>query len=175
MMVEEIMSTDVQTCRPDDSLQSVAQVMWRHDCGAVPVVDGEWRVHGMVSDRDICMAAYEQGRRLSHIRVWSACTRPVHACRPTDSIEAAERLMRAARVRRLPVVDRQGRLIGIVALGDLARYVATADPEPGSPSSGTVTLTLAIVSSPSRLRAQSRDGGVDGAAMVKDRDAATST
>jgi CBS domain-containing protein len=99
----------------------------------------------------------------------------VHACRPKDSIESAERLMRSARVRRLPVVDRFGRLCGIVALGDLARHAAIAERGPRSPSAGTVALTLAIISSPRRLRAQARDGGLDLAATVKGRDAATST
>jgi CBS domain-containing protein len=167
MMVEDLMSTDVPTCRPDDSLQSVAQIMWRHDCGAVPVVDSHSRVHGIISDRDICMAAYEQGRLLSHIRVWSACTRPVHTCRPSDSIDAAERLMRATRVRRLPVLDRRDRLCGIVALGDLAHHAATAEPEPSAPSVGSVALTLAVISSPPRRRA-AWQRGEGGAAIARE-------
>jgi CBS domain-containing protein len=121
MRVQEMMSTDVETCRPDDSVKWVAQAMWKRHCGAVPVVDSNGRVHAMITDRDICMAAYEQGRLLAHIKVWSACSHDVQTCQPTDSVEAAEKVMREAHLRRLPVVDGHGTLRGIITLGDIAR------------------------------------------------------
>src|SRR5262245_6101900 len=64
MEVREIMSTDLETCRADDTLDRAARLMWEHDCGVVPVVDHEGTAVGMITDRDICMAAYTQGRPL---------------------------------------------------------------------------------------------------------------
>src|SRR5438046_1875104 len=77
MKVEEIMSVDLETCRLEDTLNRPAQIMWEHDCGVVPVVDGEARVVGIITDRDICIAAYTQGRPLSEIPVSSACSQNV--------------------------------------------------------------------------------------------------
>jgi CBS domain-containing protein len=65
MKIRDIMSQDVATCREDDSLDRAAQLMWDRDVGSVPVVDGEGRPLGMITDRDICMAAYTQGEALS--------------------------------------------------------------------------------------------------------------
>src|SRR5690606_28351921 len=68
MQVRELMTRDVQVCGPRDDLNRAAQIMWDHDCGVVPVVDSERRPIGMVTDRDVCMAAYTQGKPLSAIR-----------------------------------------------------------------------------------------------------------
>jgi CBS domain-containing protein len=98
--------------------------MWEGDCGCVPVVepdDGGVRVVGMVTDRDVCMAGYTQGRPLSAIRVDSAMARQVHACRPTDSIGEALNMLRKHQVRRLPVVDNGDHLVGMLSLADAAR------------------------------------------------------
>lgn len=146
MKIEELMSTNVQTCRPDDSVAGAAQIMWEYDCGAVPVVDAESRVVGMLTDRDICIAAYTQGRPLSQIAVSSACSRVVHVCHLNDSLQAAETLMGTAQIRRVPVVDDQGKLRGVLSLGDLAEHVH----RPGRRADGlgyeSVARTLAAVS-----------------------------
>lgn len=68
MKVQDIMTADVETCRLDDTLDRPAAIMWERDCGVVPVVDDESRIVGMLTDRDICMAAYTQGRPLPEIR-----------------------------------------------------------------------------------------------------------
>ena len=86
MNVQEIMTNDVETCRLDDTLNSPAAIMWGHDCGVVPVVDDDGRVVGMITDRDICMAAYTQGVPLSAIRVENACSRTLRACRLDDDL-----------------------------------------------------------------------------------------
>jgi len=98
--------------------------MWETDCGCVPIVEKEEggpRVIGMITDRDICMAGYTQGRPLSAIRVDSAMAKQLHTCRPTDSIEEALNILRTHQVRRLPVVDNGGRLVGMLSLADAAR------------------------------------------------------
>jgi CBS domain-containing protein len=123
MNVEQVMTREVETCRPEDHLNVAAQIMWDRDCGCVPVVeqvDGGVRVTGMITDRDICMAAYTQGRPLTDIPVWSAMATEVRACRGTDSIDTAVRSFEQHRVRRLPVLDQQNHLVGLLSLADIA-------------------------------------------------------
>jgi CBS domain-containing protein len=123
MKVEQVMSRNVKTCLPKDTLNRAAELMWENDCGCVPVVDDDGRAVGMITDRDVCMAAYTQGGALDRLRVESAMARELRSCRPTDTILEAEHVMRAAQVRRLPVVDQEGRIIGLLSLNDLAREV----------------------------------------------------
>jgi CBS domain-containing protein len=98
--------------------------MWEGDYGCVPVVeqsDGSARVVGMITDRDICMATYTQGRPLSEIRIESAMAKVVYSCRPTDSIATALKILEQHQLHRLPVVDQDDRLVGVLALADVAR------------------------------------------------------
>lgn len=129
MKVEDLMTTEVGTCRPYDGVDRSAQVMWEQDCGAVPVVDQDRRVVAMLTDRDICMAAFTQGRALSEIRVSTAMSRSLWSCHPGDDVANAEALMRSQKVRRLPVVDMEGKLVGILSLSDIAR--AAVKPKRG--------------------------------------------
>lgn len=115
-MVEE-----VKFCSPSDTLNGAAQIMWENDCGCVPVIDEGSRVIGVLTDRDICMAAYTQGATPSGIPVSSAMSRELFACRPSDDLSSAQQIMREHRVRRLPVTDAEAKLIGIVSLTDIAR------------------------------------------------------
>jgi len=122
MKVEQLMRKDVRTCTPDDSLDRAAQLMWEQDCGCAPVVapDGSARVVGMITDRDICMAAYTQGALLRDLRVGDAMSHKVIGCQAGDSIGDAEAIMAEARVRRLPVLDDGGQLQGLISLADIA-------------------------------------------------------
>jgi CBS domain-containing protein len=122
MKVADLMTKDVFTSSPEETLERVAHTMWVGDCGCIPVVDRDSRrVVGIVTDRDVCMAAYTQGRRLGEIPVATAMSHVVHGCGPDDSLAAAEHAMRAYRVRRLPVVTDDGHLLGMLSLTDLAR------------------------------------------------------
>jgi len=124
MLVEELMSFSPATCRADDPMDRAAQIFWEQDCGCVPVVDDEAHVVGIITDRDVCMAAYTRGLRLCEMTVRSAMATAVHTCHSTDSIEHAERIMRHNRVRRLPVVDDRNQLVGILSLHDIAQKAA---------------------------------------------------
>jgi CBS domain-containing protein len=95
--------------------------MWEGDCGALPVVDHDGRALGMLTDRDICMAAYTQGRALNEIAVSSAMSNHVFSCRASDSLRSLMTAMAAHQVRRVPVVDESDKVIGIVSLADIAR------------------------------------------------------
>jgi CBS domain-containing protein len=120
MKVEQIMNREVKTCHPQDSLNKAAQIMWNEPCGAVPVVDDLHKPVGFLTDRDVCMAAYTQGKRLEELQVETAMARKVVACTGEDDLVAAAGLMRQHRTRRLPVIDRNGGLVGLLSLDDLA-------------------------------------------------------
>lgn len=124
MKVSDLMTRDVCSCRSDATLNDAARIMWEHDCGSVPVLDANnEHVVGIVTDRDIAMAAYINGQLLSSIPVVQVMSRDLKTCKPGDTLEAAERAMAEAHVRRLPVVDSEGRLIGLFSLAQVARAV----------------------------------------------------
>ncbi len=126
MHLKEIMSQPVVSCPVDSQLDAPARLMWEFDCGVIPLVGDDGRLQGIITDRDICMAALSQGKPLHEIRASSAmAARPV-ACHVDDSVEAAEQLMRDAQVRRIPIIDGEGRPVGIVGMTDLARKAAHA-------------------------------------------------
>jgi len=122
--VGAVMTDDVHVCAPEDALYRPAQIMWEGDCGSVPVVDASGRICGIITDRDICMAAYTKGMPLNSIRVADVMSRHVHRCAPDDTLERAIGMMAEAEVRRLLVVSEDGKLRGIVSLADVARGAA---------------------------------------------------
>jgi CBS domain-containing protein len=118
------MSDDIKFCEANDTLDRAAGLMWNHDIGSLPVVDSERRVIGMVTDRDVCMAAYTQGKRLDEIPVSSVMSTRVLSVGPDENLGVAEKLMREGQVRRIPVLDFEGRLIGLVSQNDFLREAA---------------------------------------------------
>jgi CBS domain-containing protein len=121
MKTEDLMTRNVAACRPEDSLEQAAHLMWDWDVGCVVVTDGEQKPIGMITDRDVAMAAYTQGALLRDIRVEAVMARKIWACSVNTSLREIEDKMRTAQVRRLPVLGFDGELVGIVTLGDIAR------------------------------------------------------
>ncbi len=121
MQVREIMTGEVKSCRPETDVATVATIMWEQDCGCVPVVGDDGRVVGMVTDRDICMAVATRPRIAGEITVGEAISGKVHACSPDAEVTEALRIMQREKLHRLPVVDREGKLAGILSLNDLVR------------------------------------------------------
>jgi CBS domain-containing protein len=119
--VRDVMTRDVATCSVSDNLNRAAQLMWESDCGALPIVDEQGALVGMLTDRDICMAAYTRGRPLSEIPVTSAMSTTVYSCRATDTLRSLMDAMATHQIRRLPVLSDEGELVGIVSLADVAR------------------------------------------------------
>jgi CBS-domain-containing membrane protein len=149
MQASELMTGDVDCCAMDDTLERAAQIMWDGDCGCVPVVDEDRRVLGMITDRDVCMAALTQGRTLDAMFVESAASKDVSCAAETDTIEACESVMRLMQVRRLPIIDREGKLVGILSMNDLARHAHRTGKAPTTGLSGdTITETLAAICKP---------------------------
>jgi|SoiMethySBSTD1v2_1073268.scaffolds.fasta_scaffold19929_10 CBS domain-containing protein len=157
MLVKDIMTADVRSCRPHDSLQFAAGLMWEADCGCVPVVDDERRVVGIITDRDICMAAFTQNMPLWQSRVESAMARKVACVGADDSPVLAEEAMQRLQVRRLPVVDRAGTLVGLLSLADLAYAMESAVTFGADGMTWTALgRTLAALSRPRVKRAAER-------------------
>lgn len=141
MKVTDLMTRDVQTCTIHDSLNAAARIMWDHDCGCTPVVDGNGRLVGMVTDRDICMAAYTQGLPLKAIPVEHVMSAQVISCGGGDDLTAAHRLMRKHEVHRLPVADSHGRLVGILSLSDIVNCASADSAGPSEAVEIAATLS----------------------------------
>lgn len=163
MKIEDIMTRDVRSCSPEETLGSAAQIMWEADCGAVPVVDAERRVIGIITDRDICMASHLQGVPLRDASVGSAMAREIKCCTPQDTPATVQALMQQNKIRRVPVVDAERRLIGIITLADLAYVLSTSQTLGGDGMTWTaVAHTLAAVCEPRGGRYAARYGGSSG-------------
>jgi len=119
MKVAEIMTGDVKTCRLESNLAEAARIMWENDCGCVPVVNTEGGVTGMITDRDICMAVATQNRLASQITAGEIGSQRVVTCAPDMAVKDALDVMGREQVRRLPVVDGGGKLVGILSLSDV--------------------------------------------------------
>ena len=130
MKVADLMTRDVRACSIHESLNAAARIMWEHDCGCVPVVDGHGKLAGIVTDRDICMAAYTQGLPLEAIPVERVMSAQVVSCSRGDDLETAHRLMRTHEIHRILVADTRGRLIGILTLSDLLNHSRGDSAEP---------------------------------------------
>ena len=148
MKIDEIMTRDVRGISPNETLGTAAQIMWENDCGAVPVIEADGRLVGIVTDRDVCMAAQLQGAPLHELRVSSAMARDVKTCSARDTPVTVQAIMQQNKIRRVPVVDELGRLVGIVTLGYLA-YLVSRNPDGADGMTWTaVAHTLAAVSQP---------------------------
>lgn len=152
MKIKELMTREVACCSPSTPLNEAAHIMWERDCGSLPVVE-DGRAIAMITDRDICMAAYHRGLRLSDMRVQDAMSHQVFACEPDEDISRAEARMRERQVRRLPVVEDDGHLVGILSLASIVRE-ATSSRRDGV-SEHEVVATLAGICTPAAGVAQS--------------------
>lgn len=119
MKVSEVMTRDVQTVRPDQRVQEAASFMLSADAGSIPVTDGD-RLIGMITDRDIAVRGIAKGYG-PDTPVRELMTNDIVCARADDDVQDVASKMSEAQVRRLPVIDEQERLCGIVSLGDLSR------------------------------------------------------
>ncbi len=122
MKIREIMSTEPVCCLPGESAQKVAAKLRDHNIGSMPVVDSSqsMRLIGMITDRDLCCAVLADGLDPNTTPVGKFVSSDVVSCRDGENLDRCERLMQEHQIRRIPVVDGQGRCIGIVAQADLA-------------------------------------------------------
>ena len=119
MNIRDVMTPNPPTVSPEDSIQNAARIMRDLDTGVVPVVENG-RPVGLVTDRDIVVRAVAEGRDPKTTKVRDAMTADVSYCYDDQDTEEAAELMEQQQIRRLPIVDREKRLVGIVSIGDLA-------------------------------------------------------
>jgi len=121
MQAKEAMARTVATVRAEDTLARAAAIMRDRGCGAVVVVQGANRAVAMVTDRDITMAALRTNKPLSDLPVATAMSRALHVARADEDLADLAARMAVHQIRRLPVLDARGGLVGLIALDDLAR------------------------------------------------------
>jgi CBS domain-containing protein len=141
MKVKDVMTKEVRICGINDNLSTAARTMWLRDCGILPIVNNEGSVVGVLTDRDICMAAGSKDRRPSNIAVAEVMMRQLYSCPFEADIREALQIMRQKKVRRLPVLDAKGALCGILSLDDVAVKMRDAD-KPAELSAEDVEITL---------------------------------
>jgi CBS domain-containing protein len=162
MKVQDVMTPTPVTCLIQDPLNVVAQRLWQRDCGCLPVVDPELRPLAMITDRDVCMAAMTTGKPLHELQVGQAMSKEVTAARQDEDLAAAGARMAAKGVRRVPVVDENGVLRGVLSLNDLA---VRAAGETGAKTPGIATEAMRVLCAVSRHRGeQDADAGQQGRA-----------
>lgn len=128
MKVRDLMTSDVRTCRSETNLAEVVRDMFEGDCGALPVVSDDGRVAGIITDRDICIAVATRGRSADRIAVREVARDHVYTCVPDDDASAALQMMKLHKIRRLPVVDADGHVRGMLSLNDIVTHVGAASP-----------------------------------------------
>src|SRR6478735_1784783 len=118
--VTSVMTANPACCTAETPLRDVARMMIDNDCGEIPVVDAQGVPVGVVTDRDITVRIVAEGRDTMNATASDAMSAPVQTVREDSSLKDATKLMEAAKIRRIPVVDAKGKLTGIVSVADLA-------------------------------------------------------
>jgi CBS domain-containing protein len=160
--VKEVMTKDVRCCEPNTNLAKVAAIMWESDCGALPVIDESGEVLGMITDRDVCIAVATKQRLASDIAVREAMSSELYDCKGDDDISTALEIMRKVKVRRLPVVNADGLLEGLLSLSDLALQACdNVDKRTDLISYKDVALTLKAVSTHGEVMIVEDEPGIE--------------
>lgn len=126
MKVQDVMTSPAYSCSPEASLAAAARTMCDYGCGALPVLDNAGRPAGILTGRDVCRAVAVGNRFAPAIKVREVMSFHPSTCAPGTPLEEALEIMAAKKVRRLPVVDGQGQLVGIVSLSDCVAAVQDA-------------------------------------------------
>jgi CBS domain-containing protein len=136
----DVMVGEVTTCKPTMTLESIALSMWDNNCGCVPVIDEADRPIGIITDRDIAISAALRYRPLWEIQASDVTNnRPLYTCKKSDGLDKALKLMQKHQVRRLPVIDKQGKLVGVISIGDI---IAMTEEQELLPESFAATMKM---------------------------------
>lgn len=143
---QDVMTGKPVCCTPKDTVQRVAQLMKEQDVGSIPVCDSResGRLVGIVTDRDIAIKVVAEGRDPARTDAGAVMTREIFSCRPDDNVEEAISTMQRQQIRRIPVVDDNGHIVGIIAQADIATRLRAPDK---------VAETVAEVSRPGTMTA----------------------
>jgi CBS domain-containing protein len=122
MKVQDAMMGTPVSCYPETNLGSAIELLWERNCGILPIVDAKKKIIGVVTDRDLCVALGTRNRLPGQITVGEVATGEVHSCRGQDDIHSALQTMANKRVRRLPVVNEDGVLEGILSMDNVVLH-----------------------------------------------------
>lgn len=142
MKIASLFHRTVTSCADRDCLDFAASLMWRHNIGCLPVVGDSGQLIGMLTDRDIALAAFLQGSPLRAITVSSVMRKELITCTADDDVEQVLKTMIAHRLRRVPVVDQDGRLVGILSLNDIARAAMANELSPSGMTSVVAAMAV---------------------------------
>jgi FOG: CBS domain len=141
MIVKEVMNTAVATCAPESDLASVIDIIRQRDCGFLPVVDSHGLVVGVVTDRDVCMAAGAKHRPLARVSVNETMSHPVFSCFADENVKTVLVTMAKHRIRRLPVLNKSGHLQAVLSMDDIVQ----APPRLGGPTADDIIAALKAI------------------------------
>ena len=147
MNVVDVMSAKPSSVCAEDHLDQAARILWEQDCGFVPVMDADDLLVGVVTDRDLCMASYSQVKPVASVAVEAVMTRELTTCQPGDTVAEAMAAMASAQVHRVPVIDANGVLVGVLSLSDLVQLAAA---RPSALPAKQMVATIAAVTKPRR-------------------------
>ncbi|MBZ5500687.1 MAG: CBS domain-containing protein [Acidobacteriia bacterium] len=126
MRVEEVMMRTPACCSPESNLGTATELLWSRNCGILPIVDAQQKVIGVITDRDLCIALGTRNQLAGQVQVGEVMSQNVVSCRPEEDIHAALDTMARNRVRRLPVVNKEGRLEGILSMDNIVLHADAA-------------------------------------------------
>jgi CBS domain-containing protein len=118
--INEVMTKSPASCHPDTPIRDVARIMVTCDCGSIPVIDGD-RIVGIITDRDIVVRAVAADRCPLTLKVGDLMSRPVAVVHADEPLESALKMLEDNQIRRAPVLDNAGHLVGLISQADLAR------------------------------------------------------
>ena len=148
MKVKDAMVKAPAVCSLGTNLGAAVELLWSYNCGFLPIVDGERRVAGVITDRDIAVALGTRNRLPGEIAVADVATRKVHSCKATDDVRWALDIMAQNKVRRLVVVNEQNQLEGVLSMDDVVLYAETQTTGKADVSADDVLRTLKALYSP---------------------------
>ena len=119
MRVQDVMRKPVSYCHAGTDAAAAAEIMWSQNCGCLPIVEDGSRVIGMVTDRDLFIALGTQNRKPAEMQVGEVMSKDISLCSPEDDVRTALRMMAQKQAHRLPVVDKNGDLRGILSIDDV--------------------------------------------------------
>ena len=155
MRARDIMTRDPQCCRREDTARRAAEIMRDQDCGVIPVVDESRRVIGIVTDRDLAIRIIASGKSVD-TRLNEVMTPGAKCCSADDDLRDVEHKMAELQVRRIPICDAGGRVLGIISQADIARAAGT-DSEV---SEQEIALVLEQISEPAHPQRNRANGGL---------------
>jgi len=149
MKVQDVMMRTPASCSPETNLGAAVEILWTRNCGMLPIVDAKQKVIGVVTDRDLCMALGTRNRLAGQITVGEVASGEAYTCRAQDDIHVALQTMAKKRVRRLPVVNEQGVLEGILSMDNVVLHTEAAGwGRPAELSQDDVVKTLRQIYGP---------------------------